>query len=333
MESLYTDEVMADWEVPETQEPQHSHLGAQSYHSESNDDAFEGEDLRTPPPEVRPPPVTNFRLQARNLFLTYPRCNTLPGTVLERIKTNLDPEWSVVCQEHHGDGSLHLHCVIRLKKKFTTRLSDCFDYLTGKHGNYRAARSLVDVLKYGICIIHHVTVLCIFVNLYCHTIHNIHRYVTKDDQFVCYNINVKQWLAQRKSHRSTRGDDVMLMIFDGKTLHEITAMYPGYALVHRRQIKEMITEARQWSHNRDRTEWVCPTPLDCTILGCDLDQQQIIGWIRDNIRHEREFKQSALWIWGNVNKGKTSFLNWLDTSLKIYWIPKVSLSIYKTRFT
>ncbi len=145
MEDLYCDEDMENWSA-ESQFPQHSELEAQSYHSAS-DDAIEVEYLFSTPPHP-PSPPTRFRLQARNLFLTWPQCNTIPATVLERVKTGLDPEWAVVCQEHHADGSLHLHCVAHLKKNFHTRLPDCFDYLAGKHGDYRAARNLTDVLKY-----------------------------------------------------------------------------------------------------------------------------------------------------------------------------------------
>lgn len=146
MEDLYCDEDMDGWSDP-GQVPHHSGLGAQSYHSDS-DDAFEVEYLFSTPPDAVEPPTTNFRLQAINLFLTYPQCDTLPATVLERIKTGLDPKWAVVGQEHHEDGSLHLHCCVHLKKKFRTRHADCLDYLAGKHGNYRAARNLTDVLKY-----------------------------------------------------------------------------------------------------------------------------------------------------------------------------------------
>lgn len=147
MENLHADEDMDDWSSDSPVNPDF-HLGAQSYHSHSDDDAFEVENLFATPPDAHCSPTKSFRLQASNLFLTFPQCQELPATVLERIKNGLVPEWAVVCQEQHEDGSLHLHCCIHLKARFRTRHADCFDYLAGKHGDYRAARNLTDVLKY-----------------------------------------------------------------------------------------------------------------------------------------------------------------------------------------
>ncbi len=148
------------------------------------------------------------------------------------------------------------------------------------------------------------------------------RYVVKDGHYVSFGINVQQFLAARRQRKSTKGDLVMRLIEDGKNLREITGLHPGYSLVHMRQIKAMISESRQWRHNTGRSNWVAPPPLDA-LLGIDASQKVIIKWLHDNIRRPRVFKQPALWIWGDVDMGKTSFLNWLDTMLKIYWIPKV----------
>lgn len=98
------------------------------------------------------PTVTKkFNLYARNLFLTYPQCTADPTVVLERIKLwsmqKVSVVWAIVAQEHHQDGSLHLHCCVHLKKKRHFRKAACLDFLTQKHGNYRSCRNLQDVVR------------------------------------------------------------------------------------------------------------------------------------------------------------------------------------------
>lgn len=113
----------------------------------------------------------------------------------------------------------------------------------------------------------------------------------------------------------------MKMITEGDSLQHIAGAHPGYALIHKRQIDEMIATSRQWEYNKVREQWVCPSLLDARTPA----QGEIIEWLIDNIRKKRIFKQPALWIWGEPNMGKTSLLNWLDKSLKVYWIPHVTM--------
>ncbi len=111
-------------------------------------------DEQVPAPQCPPPAPGSskrFRLCARNLFLTYPQCSVDPSVVLERLKTwsthSTPVEWAIVAQEHHKDGSLHLHCCVHLKKKKNFHGAACFDFLTQKHGNYRGCRNLQDVVR------------------------------------------------------------------------------------------------------------------------------------------------------------------------------------------
>lgn len=150
-----------------------------------------------------------------------------------------------------------------------------------------------------------------------HTTHN--RYVSKCTAYVTYNIDVKKWLRLAKDKKSTKGDVVASMITAGNTLQQIFTAHPGYTLIHKRPIECMMATAAQWAYNEVRDQWVSPSLLDARTP----DQGDIIGWLLDNVRKSRVFKQPALWIWGPPNMGKTSLLNWLDSTLKIYWIPHV----------
>nr|ARV90724.1 replication-associated protein [Euphorbia yellow mosaic virus] len=63
----------------------------------------------------------SFRLTAKNIFLTYPRCDIPKDEVLQLLR---DLPWSVVkptyirvARELHADGFPHLHCLIQLSGK------------------------------------------------------------------------------------------------------------------------------------------------------------------------------------------------------------------------
>lgn len=95
-----------------------------------------------------------FRLQGKNLWLTYPQCPLAPGEVLDLLTDILSAEGIskyIIASESHQDGSLHIHCWVGLKKKLRTRLptfldlpDDAGDY----HGNYQICRSNIAVKKY-----------------------------------------------------------------------------------------------------------------------------------------------------------------------------------------
>jgi len=90
-----------------------------------------------------------FRINARNLFLTYPKCDLEPEEALSLLRPELDFEDYVIAQEMHADGTPHLHVWLqaRGKKKFNIRDATKLDLLH-HHGNYQAARSVSAIVKY-----------------------------------------------------------------------------------------------------------------------------------------------------------------------------------------
>lgn len=83
-----------------------------------------------------------FRLNAKNLFLTYPQCDleleVIRDTLLEAL-TTFEPSYLVVSSEAHEDGQLHRHVFIALAKKSDIRNANALD-INGFHGNYQTAR-------------------------------------------------------------------------------------------------------------------------------------------------------------------------------------------------
>ena len=92
---------------------------------------------------------SEFRINARNLFLTYPKCDLEPEEALSLLRPELDFEDYVIAQEMHADGTPHLHVWLqaRGKKKFNIREPTKLDLLH-PHGNYQAARSVSAIVKY-----------------------------------------------------------------------------------------------------------------------------------------------------------------------------------------
>nr|AZL96548.1 replication initiator protein [Squash leaf curl virus] len=99
----------------------------------------------------------SFRLTARNIFLTYPRCDVPKEEVLEML---LHLSWSVVkpnyirvAREEHSDGSPHLHCLIQLSGKSNIKDAGFFDLTHPRrsarfHPNIQAAKDTNAVKNY-----------------------------------------------------------------------------------------------------------------------------------------------------------------------------------------
>lgn len=89
-----------------------------------------------------------FRVNARNFFLTYPRCDQ-PSQELLAFLCGLKSTWIYVTvgEECHQDGTPHRHALVSLSKKWDVRSAQAFDW-RGYHPNVQAARDLSAVLAY-----------------------------------------------------------------------------------------------------------------------------------------------------------------------------------------
>ena len=95
-----------------------------------------------------------FRHQAKRFFLTFPQCETTKQAASDNLqaKWGEDLEAYAIAAEHHEPteedpvGGPHLHMVIHFKEKKHFRSPDCFDFITGKHGDYQIQKGrLCDV--------------------------------------------------------------------------------------------------------------------------------------------------------------------------------------------
>lgn len=82
------------------------------------------------------PRSEKFRLNKKNLALTWPQCDTDKKVVEENIKKFFDGNLKgyIIAQEHHKDGNLHIHAAVHCIQKVDIKNPNALDILTGKHG-------------------------------------------------------------------------------------------------------------------------------------------------------------------------------------------------------
>jgi len=80
-----------------------------------------------------------FRLNAKHLFLTYPRFTVEKQLLFDHINNKYPLKRAVIAEESHQDGEKHLHAYLEFTRKLDLRNWDIFDY-EGHHCNLQAAR-------------------------------------------------------------------------------------------------------------------------------------------------------------------------------------------------
>jgi len=88
-----------------------------------------------------------FRLNAKNVFLTYPQCDTLPSLLGTHLETLRPASYILVVREKHQDGHYHLHALVQWVDKINVRDNRWFDH-NGFHPNIQPARDVSAVRDY-----------------------------------------------------------------------------------------------------------------------------------------------------------------------------------------
>ncbi|ADV15520.1 replication-associated protein [Begomovirus jeskei] len=102
------------------------------------------------------PRVKPFQINAKNYFLTYPKCSLSKEEVLSQLlnlQTPTNKKYVKICRELHEDGQPHLHVLLQFEGKYNCQNKRFFDLVsphssTQFHGNYQGARSSSDVKSY-----------------------------------------------------------------------------------------------------------------------------------------------------------------------------------------
>lgn len=236
-----------------------------------------------------------FRVQAKNLFLTYAQATDVPNgqSLMESLEALLGAqsiESIVVGTEQHADGGMHYHVALRGISRFDVRSANRLD-LFGCHPNIQPARSWKNVVKY----------------------------CSKGGIYVSRGVDVDALV--NVGARGKEADKVSNAIAEGTQFAAIREEYPGFTLRNKRKIEDMI----EWQKNqRIRTDL---SPWYGFTLPVEIAQPwetEILRWFNQNVEYnkwEREFKSPQLWLHGPPNVGKTHLILSLTTRLRVYWLP------------
>nr|QEY87972.1 replication initiator protein [Tomato leaf curl Palampur virus] len=101
-------------------------------------------------------PPKPFRINAKNYFLTYPKCSLTKEDALSQIQnleTPTSKKFIKICRELHEDGSPHIHVLIQFEGKFQCKNNRFFDLVAPSrsahfHPNIQGAKSASDVKTY-----------------------------------------------------------------------------------------------------------------------------------------------------------------------------------------
>lgn len=231
---------------------------------------------------------SGWRLEARNLFLTYPQCQTTKESVLSNclVLFGATLKWAVVARETHEDGEPHLHVCVALKSKYRSRVPDHLDQLAGKHGNYQAMRNIRSSLQY-IC--------------------------KEDPAPLAHGIDLAKTLAKKDG----RAAFIAHLVAGGASLSELVAEDPGYMLGNLQKVMTFAQAMRVEQQRQKKTK----KSLTFSLSSGDVTSSALVGWLNNNIRKPREFKQKQLWLHSSPNMGKTSLVLSLQEHASVYWAP------------
>ncbi|AAQ21052.1 replication protein [Tomato chino La Paz virus] len=102
------------------------------------------------------PPPKRFRLQAKNIFLTYPQCPLTKEEALDQllsIQLPSNKKYIKICRELHENGEHHLHVLMQFEGKIQITNQRQFDLVSPTrsahfHPNIQGAKSSSDVKSY-----------------------------------------------------------------------------------------------------------------------------------------------------------------------------------------
>lgn len=92
-------------------------------------------------------PTSNFRINAKQFFLTYPKCDIKKEDFLTLCPNNKSIVEYCIAEEKHEDGSPHLHAILKYSYKLNITNNGHFD-INGFHPNIQSVKSWKNSLAY-----------------------------------------------------------------------------------------------------------------------------------------------------------------------------------------
>jgi len=93
--------------------------------------------------------MVNFRINAKNFFITFPQCNLPKDLALKHFTDKHGPNllYALICKEKHADGEDHLHLLLKFANKVNVQSCNYFD-IAPFHGHIEAVNDEQKVYEY-----------------------------------------------------------------------------------------------------------------------------------------------------------------------------------------
>lgn len=234
----------------------------------------------------------SFRIDLKNVGLTYPQCDLTRERVLEclRILGGDKYQACIVAQENHADGNKHIHAYLRLSAKRCFRDPRAFD-IDGYHPNIQGLRHARKWVQY----------------------------IRKEDPNVAMDGDYLDLISGEKPKQRIT-DDVARRIESGATSDDIFSEYPGFYLMNKRKIEELQEFMVRKRQRLDKLDWeeACARLADAQLEAGEIE---VRDWLVENIKQPRAQRQKQLWIQSQPGAGKTSLILVLERYLAVFVMP------------
>ncbi len=236
-----------------------------------------------------------FRIQAKSLFLTYPKC---PIGVREALLMITSKKLCTVCivgQEEHQDGSSHLHVYLAYGSKIDITTMSYFDLSQGGvtyHGNYQATRSVSRTVKY----------------------------VTKGGMYSLHGISEAEVQAIIRSKQGYLSEKIS-RLDDYTDITKVCEDMPEFYFKHSRKIARYMTMRRQIRMRNSRIPIIRSFQQE-EPEGLDFEEGRLYDWLRDNLGSgPRKRRKKQLYLWSETGFGKTELICRLAQHYSVYPVP------------
>lgn len=232
----------------------------------------------------------SFRIDAKNIALTYPKCDLTRERVLGFLQLLGGDNYrgASASIEQHADGTPHVHAYLRLYSKRCFRDPRTFD-IDGHHANIQPCRNA----KHWI------------------------NYIRKEDQSALMDGDLDDLLGNPKP-KERISDVVARRIESGDSSAAIFESFPGFYLMNKRKIEELQDFMVRKRQKLDKLDW----EEACSKLAeTQTEAQQVTDWLMDNIKKPRKLRQPQLWLQGPPGSGKTSLVQQLERFLSVFYVP------------
>lgn len=256
-------------------------------------------------PKSQPCQQKSFRLNCQTLFATAPRCSMSKESAMTNLLNGPFPvEYAKIAQENHKDEGLHLHLLVRFKKKINIRDPRSLDYITQSHINLQAAKS----------------------------VERVSAYLSKEDPSPLVFGNPPAGIVsdktttqknKRKKNAPTERitDQIANKIKDGCTLPDLFKSHPGFVMMN---LTKISTFQAKLQATLNPLSLIPTHRLTWNESSLDISEAhlQIFNWLKENLfNYKRAIKTRQLYIWGPPNLNKTSLVAHLGKTIAIYYMP------------